>query len=167
MLNWIDFCIITYLIFQIFAGSKAGFTNLAIQVFIWFISLYLIFSYAAIVGQKLPINHIIISENLRTVIGALLILILCLIANGFIISICNKILPKIDNQMLAIILGMFAGFVKGCLLLSILMFFINQAVNLKQFDFYNNSMTLKALERFQPNTEQLINVIKDPKLNQQ
>ena len=159
-MNWLDYCILIYLFFQAISGVKMGFSATVRQLFAWIFGLFLILNYSQVIGEKLPLHSILISEGLRTVVGGLVLLGVTSLSVSFFAGLMPKLLPSTESKIMKNIAGLGAGALKGSIIISVVVFFLQNLIDLPSLDAYNNSELMAVFQAFQPATEFLVQIIK-------
>jgi membrane protein required for colicin V production len=117
--NWVDFTILGILAFSTLISLARGFVQEAISLATWVLAIWVAYKYGHAFGQNvLTMVH---SEQAKYVVGALALFILVLIAGALVNFIMSRFLFFTGLSVIDRILGIAFGFVRGILLVGVLL----------------------------------------------
>ncbi len=122
-LNWVDYLILVILFFSILISFFRGFVREAVSLVTWIAAFVLAFNFYIPFSDYL--TPYIASETLRHTITFIGILLLILIIGLVINSLVKSLLHGSPVRGIDRVLGIFFGFVRGILLIAIILLFVN------------------------------------------
>lgn len=117
--NWVDFTILGILAFSTLISLARGFVQEAISLATWVLAIWVAYKYGHAFGQNVLTT--VQSEQAKYVIGALALFIVVLIAGALVNFVISRFLFFTGLSVIDRILGIAFGFVRGILLVAVLL----------------------------------------------
>lgn len=117
--NWVDYSILGILGFSVLISLARGFIREAISLATWIIALWVAYKYGHDFGQS--VLTMITSDQARSLVGAGILFFGILIVGSLVNFAIGQVVSSTGLSAIDRILGMAFGFIRGVLLIAILM----------------------------------------------
>lgn len=141
--SWLDIIIICIIGLSILTGLLRGFIKESIALLAWVVALWLAFNYSPMLAVHF--QHYVHDVTMRTII-AFLIIVICTILIGAIVSTCcNMLMRKSGLKPMDRILGMVFGVLRGVFII-ILLGVVLKITGISMDKYTSNSRLYPSLE---------------------
>lgn len=157
-LNWLDWFIAIVVILSTLLSLKRGFFREALSLVIWFLAVLISFSFHEQMAVLLQ-GHID-SPSLRKVAAIAGLFVICLLTGGLFSFLITQLIEFTGLSTFDRLLGMFFGFMRGVVIVLIMLIMVRNALPVYQESWWINSVFIPHVMRMEASLMLMITYIR-------